>query len=609
MDEETPNNRLNSAGGDTSQTQPFLYKTDGDKAFATYESAEGAKFLPNSLFYEGGLPQNSVDGLFNYFIAGRKDPAKSYTFYMNSETKDFVDEVTPFVSRNPTANQIMTTIMKGEGPGIPPYLQKESVFRGQPYNVKDFIFCKNYGTIPNNRMITLRRFPHPVDDHLSISNEAEMKAAADKVSIEKSGASSLTVQQFLNGVGQPIAQCVGYFGPGTGNDLNSIIKFTNGLNWKQETQETMLKSQGNDPGLMNTFFGGAIGAALGSNTQQFLSTVSDLVGSAATPDRQRFAFERAVFDKLYTSDTLLSKKIFVDVNTVDKMWRREVGFSGGDESFTLKFSYELTSVSTINSRMLFMDLFSNLLQIGTDYGKFLAPEIRHNSSLQGINFPGGSQGYAEFLTEPIEYFKKMISGAYSDQMTKLLDTAGKNLQEIMTQVGNLSQENLGTFLGSMDKNSISYKFLENFLRSEAIKNIGFKPMFLSGFPTGSWHLVVGNPLNPIAMMGNLICKSVSIDFGEVLGPDDFPTEMTATYALTPARQRHRGDYESMFNRGRGRFYLGTLKQEGETKNWVINTAGAVVLDTNGQNPVETLQNIVNNNDQQTGSTVSGTNTQ
>jgi hypothetical protein len=125
----------------------------------------------------------------------------------------------------------------------------------------------------------------------------------------------------------------------------------------------------------------------------------------------------------------------------------------------------------------------------------------------------------------------------------------------------------------MEKGSVGYKILESFLRTEMLNKIVFKPMMLSGAPTGSWHLVVGNPLNPIAMMGNLICKGVTISFGETLGPDDFPTEMKATYILQAARERHRGDFESMFNRGRGRFYLGVLKGQGETENFVTSIDG------------------------------------
>ena len=56
------------------------------------------------------------------------------------------------------------------------------------------------------------------------------------------------------------------------------------------------------------------------------------------------------------------------------------------------------------------------------------------------------------------------------------------------------------------------------------------------------------------MIGNLICKGVNIEFGDVLGPDDFPTTMKATFSLEHARDRERGEIESIFNRGDGRLY-------------------------------------------------------
>ena len=84
------------------------------------------------------------------------------------------------------------------------------------------------------------------------------------------------------------------------------------------------------------------------------------------------------------------------------------------------------------------------------------------------------------------------------------------------------------------------------------------------------------------MIGNLVCNGVKIAFNDELGPDDFPTEMTATISLMPGRQRHRGDYESFFNRGKGRLYLGQLVQSGEsTKAW-INTQGRFPNDTEGK---------------------------
>jgi hypothetical protein len=99
---------------------------------------------------------------------------------------------------------------------------------------------------------------------------------------------------------------------------------------------------------------------------------------------------------------------------------------------------------------------------------------------------------------------------------------------------------------------------------------------LSGYPTGEWHLVVGNPLNPIAMIGNLVCTNVDIRFNDELGPDDFPTEMIASFRLSPGRQRHRGDWESMFNRGNGRLYLGQLVSSGESTQAFTTTSGVKV---------------------------------
>ena len=85
-----------------------------------------------------------------------------------------------------------------------------------------------------------------------------------------------------------------------------------------------------------------------------------------------------------------------------------------------------------------------------------------------------------------------------------------------------------------------------------------------------------------SMMGNLVCNSVKINFNDELGPDDFPTEMTVAIQLTPGRQRHRGDWESMFNRGNGRLYLGQLVASHEsTKAW-STTQGINPNDTEGK---------------------------
>jgi hypothetical protein len=113
------------------------------------------------------------------------------------------------------------------------------------------------------------------------------------------------------------------------------------------------------------------------------------------------------------------------------------------------------------------------------------------------------------------------------------------------------------------------------LSKDLIEKYQYPLSFKTGAPVGEWHLVVGNPMNPIAMIGNLVCRGVSIEFGEVLGPDDFPTEVIATFQLEHGRDRERGEIESMFNRGDGRLYQSTLPTYANTQSLasVATTAG------------------------------------
>jgi len=150
----------------------------------------------------------------------------------------------------------------------------------------------------------------------------------------------------------------------------------------------------------------------------------------------------------------------------------------------------------------------------------------------------------------------------------------------------------------LGKDSRLYRSISVMLSDAFLRKVYYQPIMLSGYPVGEWHLVVGNPLNPIAMIGNLICTNVKINFNDELGPDDFPTEIKASFTLAPGRQRHRGDWESMFNRGNGRLYLGQLTSSGESTQAWINTSGVQV------NRLSSLDQVVT----QGSSTLTGTET-
>ena len=89
---------------------------------------------------------------------------------------------------------------------------------------------------------------------------------------------------------------------------------------------------------------------------------------------------------------------------------------------------------------------------------------------------------------------------------------------------------------------------------------------LDGRAIGEWHMTVGNPLNPIANIGNLVVKTVDLDVGEGLGIDDFPTEFKFTVTLHHGRPRAKQDIESIFNAGNGAMSFSQLPPPSSATN-------------------------------------------
>jgi hypothetical protein len=101
---------------------------------------------------------------------------------------------------------------------------------------------------------------------------------------------------------------------------------------------------------------------------------------------------------------------------------------------------------------------------------------------------------------------------------------------------------------------------------------------LTGEPIGEWHLTVGNPYDPIAKIGNLICTEAKFEFNDVIGADNFPTEMKVSITVEHGRPRDAGDIQSMFNKGQGRVYypakgsLDKLNVSSATRNSTNDTS-------------------------------------
>jgi hypothetical protein len=141
-----------------------------------------------------------------------------------------IRKISSLESRNPTAaslvrqaDQLIQRSVGGNptGRGI-----NNSIIGGRsaPYYWKDFLYCKYYGMIPNNYMVTLRRYPTPMNDNLSLP-----RFVKDNPKL------------YEQGTGVPVSQIVTWVGGNTGNKLSDLLKFSTGLKFTPKTQNTTVE--------------------------------------------------------------------------------------------------------------------------------------------------------------------------------------------------------------------------------------------------------------------------------------------------------------------------------------------------------------------------------
>lgn len=117
------------------------------------------------------------------------------------------------------------------------------------------------------------------------------------------------------------------------------------------------------------------------------------------------------------------------------------------------------------------------------------------------------------------------------------------------EAGKKAMAKVNSLLGNINR-----MWKDKVIQETVMPNIQGMRAILTGEPVGNWHLTVGNPLNPIIVVGNLICTKMDVQFNGELGPDDFPLEMKVTYTIEHGMARDKQGIQSMFNRGGGKIY-------------------------------------------------------
>jgi hypothetical protein len=409
-----------------------------------------------------------------------------------------------------------------------------------PYHFSDFVFSKYWNKIQNNRLITLRRFGAPILDNLKFPG-------MDGTNKDGTGSSS---KIFF----PPMASAVTYFGEETGNTLNKLISFSTGLRWDVVQADVWSVNTESTPDI--NAGGGKLFGSLGKFAEM-------LNVAGGNYDPKAVQNQGAMPPDPY-KDGPYENRIQGPLNRIDAVKKRKPGLDFEMSGLNLTFEYVGRPVGGINPKAALLDIMSNFFVIGSASAVFFGGQHRFMGNPATYPFIGGDKGIEQVYSgKSLEWAKSAVKDFASKGQSAgagLFEDAGKFFKTLLSggADGGIFGAIEGLFTGgSSGKKGGIGNLIENAMAKKTAGQVPFLSglkAILTGEPVGEWHVTIGNPLNPIAMIGNLICTKIDVEYNDELGPDDFPTEVKFIVHLDHGMARDRDAIQSMFNRGMGRIY-------------------------------------------------------
>jgi len=447
-------------------------------------------------------------GLVNQDFGGSNNP---YTQKSSIEVKDASGNVLDSID-NPNVGSLFSskhTIFKRSNQSnladplsfeSPSVIHEDSIYNISTTNIinilnqypamrvksSDFVYCKNYGVYPNNRLIICRRFPSIIGDDLSGS------------SLQESNTTLIT-----------------WF-----SDQENPIEFDFGEEWIQtnDTLKDVLNGVGKDA-LMQ--IGG-------------LGDIASRFGDAMPLPGITEVFQRQVLEKIGIIDNQSSSRLpSGDPNLIMESSRRKtIGTNSpgsglvGKFNVKVKCAWEQKFINGIDPTFVYYDIVRTILSFGGSSATFY---LGKNSRLVG-----GVESLLTAMSNPDqlmvkinEYIKAMIESIslLSEKISKFL-SGEKPEDESNTEVGGDDvQIGLDRLLKSLP---------ETIARKYKIPILGILN-YLTGTPSGPWHVTIGNPMRPILSSGDMICKNVNVKLGPQLAFNDLPSSIECEFTLESSR--------------------------------------------------------------------------
>lgn len=392
---------------------------------------------------------------------------------------------------------------------------EEGLLGKETYSYSDFMYCKYLGKVSNNYLITLRRFPYPVDDYISSVGEGSSRLDENIVSHNVS-----SIGCMVTWLGTP------------GNEMSNILKYTfkmpfkfqnakwNEPNGNADSQSNPLNSIASvfDPTYRKYYQEGMVGNAFNGYIGKFFNAGDNPYNLA---DLQRWQDEN---------------KVYGPIDAIKGTYMRDEGGLEFEQKLTLQFDYELRSYNGINPRQAMLDLLSNILNVTYSTGTFWGGGYRGCGVGQNNIFTnmkifkanGGVSSFVDAFSQDVSTIGQSFKSALGN---------GNVLQTILSFANSIGGMLIG---GVLNKLGRPQKIMANSLLSPA--------------PVGFWHVTIGNPHHPIMSLGNMIITNTTIEHYGPLGLDDFPTGLRVTVELDRGKPRDIRDIEKIYMHGNDRIY-------------------------------------------------------
>ena len=313
------------------------------------------------------------------------------------------------------------------------------------YEWKDFAFCKHFGSIPNNRLVTLRRFKLPTLDSGAVIGRDELVNKVKNFGYDSTN--------YLN---TDSARALTYFGEGTGNTINTFVGFNFKLNWTTQQSSTEAIPTVNtgmgssyNPFLKNNIQSSVLGTVLSgliSNNKVASSFgLMQQVSNASNNENRDIntpaagaetSGNNSLKGKLSPRDVALQNapemspyetgwqhRIYGPINVITSSYRRSRGLDFNSDTILLNFEYDVMQVDTLNHKIAMLDIISNILALtyadatfyGGDYRFLPQPtDVPIPVSLQDmiiqyatgeeVDFAALSTGYKNLIASSISFF-------------------------------------------------------------------------------------------------------------------------------------------------------------------------------------------------------------